>query len=329
MGMDLVTPAHQVTARSATSKRVVVLLLSVLGCLAFSSGSQATIEELLVDPDAARTFDYCACRFTNGGSAEGLPDFESILANEDKVASEDLIRAAALTDAGTKIAIAAESTKACKRVLEKGKKTHEKRHAKALKSLGAQAQFKPAKDSAIAAIQSQVADLWVRDQAARQVYVESQTDDKTGAPFWTRRLAVALATGVDAEATASMKALLEKTDWIDAHRFGDDIASHAWILAQHADDHPDFQALALSRMEPYLDNGGVRKRDYAYLWDRVAVNYGRKQRYGTQPDWECENGKMALQPLEDAANVDQLRAEMGLGPVQNDLDQMNRSICGG
>jgi hypothetical protein len=81
-------------------------------------------------------------------------------------------------------------------------------------------------------------------------------------------------------------------------------------------------------MEKYLADDGVAKRDYAYLWDRVAVNEDRLLRYGTQPDWECKGGKLALKPMEDPENVDVRRAAVGMGPAQADLAQMSLSVCG-
>ena len=82
-------------------------------------------------------------------------------------------------------------------------------------------------------------------------------------------------------------------------------------------------------MEPYLEPGGVLKRNYAYLWDRVAVNSDRKQRYGTQPTWECTpEGKLTLKPLEDPENVNARRAAMGLGTGEDGLAGMAKSVCG-
>ena len=102
----------------------------------------------------------------------------------------------------------------------------------------------------------------------------------------------------------------------------------AWLLVQHADDHVELQSLALSRMEPYLKTGGVSKSNYAFLWDRVAVNSGEKQRYGTQPTWECTaEGKLTLQPLEDPDNVNARRKTMGLGSVEDGLEDMARNVC--
>ena len=55
----------------------------------------------------------------------------------------------------------------------------------------------------------------------------------------------------------------------------------------------------------------VSKANLAYLIDRVLVNEGKKQLYGTQ--FWFMNGKMEPRPIEDEANIDKRREEMGLG----------------
>lgn len=141
------------------------------------------------------------------------------------------------------------------------------------------------------------------------------------------RLSVANATLADFQATHYLKTTLEKFDWIDIERFGAKVSGRAWTLVQHADDDPEFQQQVLTRMEPYLSDGGVSPGNYAYLWDRVAVNHGRLQRYGTQPVWECQDGKLAQQPMEDPSGVNERRAKMGLGSVESQLLEMARNTC--
>ncbi len=300
-------------------------LLLVLGLTA-TTAIAGPIDDLIDDPAAARDFDYCAWHF-GGGSDEQLPDLESMLDAED--ADGNRMQGAALADAGVKIAQAAKDERSCKRALDKGRKAFDKAWKKSLSQHMKMAGKSDSDDAEIAAVQQRIGELWARDQAARRVYIGARTEDKQGAAFWNSRLAYAEATAADDASTRTLRELMERYDWIDSHRFGKRISQHAWLLAQHADDTPDLQAEALKRMEPYLENDGVRKQDYAYLWDRVAVNHDRKQRYGTQPDWKCEGGTMKLRPMEDPENVDARRAEMDLGPVQDALDEMNRSVCGG
>ena len=301
---------------------------ALLGCTVAVPSAAGPIDDLLTDGAAARSFDYCAWRFEQGGNRDEVPDLEPLL--EGGAPKHGAVRsiAAALVHAGVTIALESDDPRSCKQAFANGTKQHERSRSKMLKKLGRQAKFDADDDPKIAEVQQRISDLWAEDQAARQVYISTR-DLGQGAELWERRLAYAWATEVDAQTTAYMKQVVEQFDWIDAHRFGVGISAHAWLLVQHADAHPEFQQQVLERMEPYLADGGVRKRDYAYLWDRVAVNHGRKQRYGTQPDWNCVDGKLQLRPMEDPDNVDARRAEMGLGSAQDQLEAMSRSVCGG
>jgi hypothetical protein len=52
-----------------------------------------------------------------------------------------------------------------------------------------------------------------------------------------------------------------------------------WLLSQHADNNVDFQKQALTNIEKYR---GQDNEHYRYLHDRIAVNTGQPQKYGTQ-----------------------------------------------
>ena len=52
-----------------------------------------------------------------------------------------------------------------------------------------------------------------------------------------------------------------------------------WLLAQHCDDHPDFQKNALAIIKKYQ---GKDHSHYKYLHDRISVGLTGKQKYGTQ-----------------------------------------------
>lgn len=69
--------------------------------------------------------------------------------------------------------------------------------------------------------------------------------------------------------------------------------------------------------------GEVSPSHVAYLTDRVLVNERKPQRYGTQ-FWTV-NGELEPRPIEDEANVDQRRAEVGLEP----MDAYRRRLMSG
>jgi hypothetical protein len=110
------------------------------------------------------------------------------------------------------------------------------------------------------------------------------------------------------EATARLKAAVAKHGWPGKRIVGVDGANAAWVVAQHADDIA-FQAECLAKMEPLVKTGEVAGKDYAFLFDRVALVHGRAQRYGTQFDGDD------LAPLEDPKNVDARRRSVGLGTL--------------
>ena len=130
----------------------------------------------------------------------------------------------ALAEAGTTIALAAQHPRACRKVFVSGSKAHDKASSKAFGRLRPRAGLSD--DPEIAAVQSEVNDLFQRDQAARQVYIGSQTDDTSGREFWARRLAYSLATDVDTQSTEVMLKVVDQYDWIDTHRFGNRRSDH-------------------------------------------------------------------------------------------------------
>jgi hypothetical protein len=83
----------------------------------------------------------------------------------------------------------------------------------------------------------------------------------------------------------------------------------AWLVLAHAISMPELQqnAVKLFSSNPSL----VPTQMVAMLEDRVLVFLGKKQKFGTQFDWD-ENGELNPYPLEDPDTVDALRIEKGL-----------------
>ncbi len=119
---------------------------------------------------------------------------------------------------------------------------------------------------------------------------------------------------VDRENTEFLKKVCEKHGWPGKSLVGEDAAAAAWLLAQHADLDPEFQAKCLDLMKTAFGKGDVTGQHLAYLTDRVLLKQGKKQIYGTQ---FVGFGKDAVpSPIEDEANVDKRRAEVGLGTLE-------------
>jgi hypothetical protein len=116
---------------------------------------------------------------------------------------------------------------------------------------------------------------------------------------------------LDSENTAELKKLLEIHHWFTISEFGLQADNNAWLLVQHADLDLDFQKKVLKILTDLYPKNETNRSNYAYLYDRVAVADKRPQRYGTQG--RCVGpGKWEPHEIEDQANVDARRKEMGL-----------------
>lgn len=137
---------------------------------------------------------------------------------------------------------------------------------------------------------------------------------------------------VDSFNTAEIKSMLEGRGWFRDDKDGESAASYAWLIAQHADRDPGFQQEALKLIEAELGAPGVSKSNYAYLYDRVQMRFNdydsvenRLQRYGTQG--RCTGpGTWEPLPMEDPENIDERRADVGLGSIK-DYKARFKSIC--
>ena len=168
------------------------------------------------------------------------------------------------------------------------------------------------------ALRAELLERVERDQHFRSLDFGSMTDDE-------RREAFAKGGQVDRDNTAWLKSVVEASGWPSADRVGAEGAHAAWLLVQHADHDPAFQAKCLPLLRAAAERGEGSLGDVAYLTDRVLVKEGKPQLYGTQYDFvrapdgsllaDAEGKVQALPPLvEDAARLDERRLAMGLGP---------------
>ncbi len=130
--------------------------------------------------------------------------------------------------------------------------------------------------------------------------------------------------------TSRLKEIIEEIGWPTISKVGDEASGAAWLLTQHSDYDLGFQEKALAMMKE-LPKEEVKKRNIAYLEDRVrAKGKGLPQIYGTQ-FWTDEKGKYGPRPIENLDKVDERRAAVGLGPLakyQDIMEKLNRGEIG-
>jgi hypothetical protein len=106
-------------------------------------------------------------------------------------------------------------------------------------------------------------------------------------------------------------------------RVGEKGSEHFWAIVQHCDDDVEFQQKILLLMKNELKKNNASKRNYAYLTDRVLVNKGQKQIYGTQCHLNSKTKKWEPLPLKDPAHINALRKSVGLESLADYLKSMN------
>lgn len=120
---------------------------------------------------------------------------------------------------------------------------------------------------------------------------------------------------IDKKNREQLKKIIVKHGWPTISMVGEDGAHAAWLVAQHSDLDLEFQKEILTVFEKLLPIGEVSKSNYAYLKDRVLVNEGKPQLFGTQFTDDSDKHPIP-QPIKDRKNLDKRRAAFELIPFE-------------
>jgi hypothetical protein len=113
-----------------------------------------------------------------------------------------------------------------------------------------------------------------------------------------------------------LEEIIRQFGWPDEQMAGEDGAKAAWFVVQHAIGFPDLQRECLRLLQHSAELGRVPRWHVAYLEDRIAMQEGRPQRYGTQWLDDPVDGRTRPWTLSDPDRVDELRAEVSLKPME-------------
>jgi hypothetical protein len=114
---------------------------------------------------------------------------------------------------------------------------------------------------------------------------------------------------IDKENKEKLQKIIKKIGWPTIAKVGEEASYAAWLVVQHADHDIAFQEECLKLMLESKED--VLPGNIAYLMDRVAVNKGELQIYGTQ-FYRNEDGQIIPRPIKDIKNLNSRRKEMGL-----------------
>lgn len=156
------------------------------------------------------------------------------------------------------------------------------------------------------------------EMAAEQRSVHTELS-QSGEIYQGRPLAPRLAEVCRRHASA-LETIIADHGWPGKSLVGEDGNHAAWFVLQHAIEKPGLQRGSLPLLRASVACGESAPAQAAYLEDRICFFERRPQRYGTQFDWDAE-GRMSPWMLEDPERVDEYRAAVGLGPLQEKIEQ--------
>jgi len=154
----------------------------------------------------------------------------------------------------------------------------------------------------IAALRAELKEMVTEDQAVRKTSVLSDSKMKQ----------------IAEKDLPELRRIYEKYGWPRISVVGKEAAGEYWLLVQH--QGLAFQKQLLPALQRAVEEGDASKVNYAYLYDRIMVNEGKPQHWGTQGD--CRDGKAVIQPVDDPAGLQERRGELQLQPLDKYLEML-------
>jgi len=105
--------------------------------------------------------------------------------------------------------------------------------------------------------------------------------------------------------------LLDMYGWPTASSVTEFAAAGAALVINHTSH--EIRSRYFPMLEQAFKQGEAQPLRYAKMRDRLLVEEGEKQLYGTQ--WKFDNQEQVPYPIENPEYVDKRRAEIGLGPL--------------
>jgi hypothetical protein len=113
--------------------------------------------------------------------------------------------------------------------------------------------------------------------------------------------------------------ILDDRGWPDKSIIGKRGTSALFLVIQHADHETKEKYLPM--IEEAVKKDNLPKRQYAMFYDRLVLNRGERQVYGTQLANNNETKESYVLPLSDPKNVDRRRMTMGLNTMQENMNR--------
>ena len=163
------------------------------------------------------------------------------------------------------------------------------------------------------ALQVELIKMFVDDQAAR-----GNVMDELLVKYNLNKEEITTDDGVtvDARNRDRLKEIFREHGFPTKAMVGPDAMHGIFLMIQHADGDPEWQKSQLTNIEQAVKQRDLDGQSYAYLYDRIMVNSGEKQLYGTQfSQVDPINKIVTLAETDRMDSLDYRRREVGMMPI--------------
>jgi len=158
------------------------------------------------------------------------------------------------------------------------------------------------------AIRHELLSMEQKDQAIRQRHMALR---QAGEPVPTA--VMARMDSLNRAHAERLKAIIDAQGWPQPDQVGTDGVGAAFLIVQHATHDLAFQERSLEWLRAAYEDSAATGQQVALLTDRVRVQQGEPQLYGTQA--LIQDGTIVFRPIADSAHVDARREALGMMPL--------------
>jgi hypothetical protein len=282
--------------------------LVVLSIVVANTCAAQTYEQEIKKAEGAyekNQLDSCILWFNNAfglGSAKGSDLYNAAICN---TLNGNIKQAFELLNKGIKAGINVSKMK----IDPDLEVLHDKKNWKRLVKKARQIQKKEFKKTQFPGEAKKLAELWEKDQywRFRLGSAYNKNDTVTANIIWKKLKPL------DSINLIQFQAIMDRIGWPTATKVGKPGAGTAFLIIDHSPR--EIMEKYFPLLEIAAKNGEASLSGYATMKDRILVNRGKKQVYGTQRYWDSTANKFVFFPIEDEKNVNTKRKEAGLEPL--------------
>lgn len=182
-------------------------------------------------------------------------------------------------------------------------------------------------DSLNIELQSRIYEMYTKDQACREQLKKFHNNELDTNEIKLSDI-VSKIRETDSLNYFELKAIVDEFGFPGFDLVGENYSNSFWNIIQHQDNNQTFQQEVLKKMKVECDKDNASKLYYAYLVDRVNVNAGELQIYGTQMQLNTNSSSYEPKPVIEPEKLDERRKAVGLVPISEYIATMNSRYFG-